>query len=333
MKSIRLKLLVAAAAILAFFLFVNPFYTLDEGEHAVVTRFGEIVASSSNAGLHRKVPFVDSVIKYPRTVMSLEGDSQRIPTKENQFIIVDTTSRWRISDPVKFYESVTSIESAYSRLSDVVDSAVRTVITSSSLNDVVRNSNLINELQHRENFALGADAEEVQLSQITGEKTVYETITKGRRALSAEMADIARTKVPEFGIELIDIVPRQIKYSDELTESVYNRMTKERNQIAQTFRSTGEGKKAEWMGKLETRERRSYPPRIIGRSASRATPTRRPRGFTRTPTAGTPSSTPSGKASSRTGPRSRNSRKSCRPTWTTSAISTRRTEGNGELDS
>ncbi len=251
MKSIRLKLLVAAAAILAFFLFVNPFYTLDEGEHAVVTRFGEIVASSSNAGLHRKVPFVDSVIKYPRTVMSLEGDSQRIPTKENQFIIVDTTSRWRISDPVKFYESVTSIESAYSRLSDVVDSAVRTVITSSSLNDVVRNSNLINELQHRENFALGADAEEVQLSQITGEKTVYETITKGRRALSAEMADIARTKVPEFGIELIDIVPRQIKYSDELTESVYNRMTKERNQIAQTFRSTGEGKKAEWMGKLE----------------------------------------------------------------------------------
>ncbi len=251
MRNSLSRALVTAIAVILFVLLANPLYVINEGDQAVVTRFGEIVASSSQAGLHVRVPFVDSVVKYPRKVMSLEGDSQRIPTKENQFIIVDTTSRWRISDPVKFYESVTSIEAAYSRLSDIIDSAVRTVITSSSLNDVVRNSNIINELQHRENFALGADAEEVQLSQITGEKVVYETISRGRRALSAEMADIARTKVPEFGIELIDIVPRQIRYSDELTESVYNRMIKERNQIAQTFRSTGEGKKAEWMGKLE----------------------------------------------------------------------------------
>lgn len=251
MKQSSSRIIFVAVAAVVLALFVNPLYVINEGEQAVVTRFGEIVASSAEAGLHTRAPFVDSVVKYPRKVMSLEGDSQRIPTKENQFIVVDTTSRWRISDPVKFYESVTSVEAAYSRLSDVIDSAVRTVITSSSLNDVVRNSNIINELQHRENFALGADAEEVQLSQITGEKVVYETISRGRRALSAEMADIARTKVPEFGIELIDIVPRQIRYSDELTESVYNRMIKERNQIAQTFRSTGEGKKAEWMGKLE----------------------------------------------------------------------------------
>lgn len=245
----RLAVIVLAALIIL--LMANPLYIINEGDQVVVTRFGEIVNSSSEAGLHLRMPFIDSVITYPKKVMSLDGDSQRIPTKENQFIIVDTTSRWRISDPVKFYESVTSVNSAYSRLSDIVDSAVRTVITSSSLNDVVRNSNLINELKHQENFALGADAEEVQLSQITGEKITYESISQGRLALSQQMAGIARTKVPEFGIELLDIVLRQIKYSDELTESVYNRMTKERNQIAQTFRSTGEGKKAEWMGKLE----------------------------------------------------------------------------------
>ncbi|HNQ97209.1 MAG TPA: protease modulator HflC, partial [Treponemataceae bacterium] len=245
------KLLITLAVILAFFLFANPLYIINEGEQVVVTRFGQIVNSSNRPGLHIRAPLIDNVITYPRKLMSLDGDSQRIPTKENQFIIVDTTSRWRISDPVKFYESVTNIDSAYSRLSDIVDSAVRTVITSSGLNEVVRDSNLINELQHQENFALGADAEDVQLSQITGEKVTYETISRGRRALSAEMAQTARTKVPEFGIELIDIVLRQIKYSDELTESVYNRMIKDRNQIAQTFRSTGEGKKAEWMGKLE----------------------------------------------------------------------------------
>lgn len=255
MKQATTRILIAAGAMLALFLIANPLYIVNEGEQVVVTRFGEIVDSTDKAGLHVRLPFADSVITYPHKVMALDGDSQRIPTKENQFIIVDTTSRWKITDPVKFYESVTSIEGAYSRLSDIIDSAVRTVITSSSLNDVVRNTNLINELQHTENFALGADAEEVQLSQITGEKINYEAISRGRQELSKEMAAAASEKVAGFGIELLDIVLRQIKYSDELTESVYNRMIKERNQIAQTFRSTGEGKKAEWLGKLENEQK------------------------------------------------------------------------------
>ena len=241
------------AAIIIVLLMANPFFVVDEGNQVVITRFGEIVASSPNAGLHVRIPFVDKVITYPETVMALDGDDQRIPTKENQFIVVDTTSRWKIVDPVKFYESVTTVDGAYSRLSDIIDSAVRTVITSSSLNDVVRNSNLINELKHEENFALGSDIEISQFN--TAEKVVYEPVTRGRQELSNDMASIARPKVAGFGVELIDIVPRQIKYSDELTESVYNRMIKERNQIAQTFRSTGEGKKAEWMGKLENEKK------------------------------------------------------------------------------
>ena len=82
-----------------------------------------------------------------------------------------------------------------------------------------------------------------------------ESVTKGRSALCDEMAQEARKMTAEYGIELIDIVPRQIKYSDELTESVYNRMIKERNQVAQAYRSLGEGKKAEWLGKLENEKR------------------------------------------------------------------------------
>ena len=69
------------------------------------------------------------------------------------------------------------------------------------------------------------------------------------------MTEEANKLVPEYGIELIDIVPRQIKYSDELTESVYNRMIKDRSQVAQAYRSLGEGKKAEWLGKLESEKR------------------------------------------------------------------------------
>lgn len=255
MKKLSTKLITTLLAVVLALFILNPLYIVTEGHQVVITRFGEIIRETTEAGLHIRVPFIDIVNTYPKKIMSLEGDSQRIPTRENQFIIVDTTSRWKIVDPVRFYESVKDINTAYSRLSDIVDSSVRTVITSSTLNDVVRNSNLINELQHLENFALGADAQELKLSDITVEKVVYEKITRGRREVSNDMARIAQEKTLEFGIELIDIVPRQIKYSDELTESVYNRMIKERNQIAQTFRSTGEGKKAEWMGKLENEKK------------------------------------------------------------------------------
>ena len=306
----------------------EPLYIINEGEQAVVTRFGEIVADTPNAGLHVRIPFIDIVHVYPKMIMSLEGDSQRIPTRENQFIIVDTTSRWKIIDPVKFYEAVTDVNTAYSRLSDIVDSSVRTVITSSKLNEVVRNSNLINELQHRENFALGADAQEIEFDEITTDKIVYERISRGRRALSDEMADIAREKVLAFGIDLIDIVPRQIKYSDELTESVYNRMIKERNQIAQTFRSAGEGKKAEWMGKLENENEVFSPRPITARRKSRARQMRKLPVYMLSPIQKIPSFSVSGNQSNRTGKQFRSSRRFSRPTWTISGTCILRRGGN-----
>src|SRR5208337_3269598 len=80
-----------------------------------------------------------------------------------------------------------------------------------------------------------------------------EPISVGRRALSIDMLNEARTIMPQYGMQLIDVIIRQIKYSDDLTQSVYDRMIKERSQIAQAFRSDGEGEKAKWMGQT-TRE-------------------------------------------------------------------------------
>ncbi len=248
-------ILVFAGIVLAALLIANPFYTLDEGEQAVVVRLGQIVASKSDAGLHVRSPFIDAIVKYPKRVMSWDGERQRIPTKENQFIWVDTTARWRIADPLKFYESVTTLEGAYGRLGDVIDSAVRTVIADNWLRETVRNSNIINDRKQQENFEVGAEAEAGQLTAFTNTQASFDAVQKGRRKLAEETLELSRKLVPEYGIELIDVVPRQIKYSDELTESVYNRMIKERNQIAQAFRSHGEGKKAEWLGKLENEQR------------------------------------------------------------------------------
>lgn len=243
--------IIALAAFI--FLITGPLYIINEGNQAVVTRFGSIVSTRTEAGLYFKMPFIDQVTTYPKLVLSLDGDSQRIPTKENQFIIVDTTSRWKIVNPEKFYQSFKTLESAYNKLSDIIDSSTRTVITQNRLSEIVRSSNIINEKQEKSDD--DQDDETKEIESLVNVNNVNESVTRGRNELCKQMTVEANKLVPEYGIELIDIVPRQIKYSDELTESVYNRMIKERNQVAQAYRSLGEGKKAEWMGKLENEKR------------------------------------------------------------------------------
>lgn len=254
MKRFLVILGVVLVAVVAFFA-MGPVYVLNEGEQAVVVRLGKIVSVQTEAGLKLKSPFIDVIVRLPKKILPWDGAPERIQTKENQFIWVDATARWRISDPTKFYESVSSLDSAYGRLDDVIDSAVRTVISSSYLREAVRNSNQLIGTETQESFQTGDAEGSAALDQLTRTDIVHEGIEKGREKLSHEMLQIVKGIVPEYGIEVIDIVPRQIKYSDELTESVYNRMIKERAQIAQAFRSYGEGKKAEWLGKLENEKR------------------------------------------------------------------------------
>ncbi|HOE75348.1 MAG TPA: protease modulator HflC [Rectinema sp.] len=255
MKKTSIIITIVVALGILFIIIFGPLFVLNEGEQAVVVRFGKIVAFHTSAGLKWRSPFVDTVMKYPKKLMSWDGEPQRIPTKENQFIYVDTTARWRIVDPIKFYESVNTLDGAFSKLSDVIDSAVRTVISSNYLREAVRSSDEILSESQVESFQTGDIENNTTLQQLAITQTQYEKIEKGRLVLAEEMKTLVSEIVPSFGIEVVDILPRQIKYSDELSESVYQRMIKERNQIAQAFRAYGEGKKAEWLGKLENEKR------------------------------------------------------------------------------
>jgi len=257
-KKLIIIIVVIVIAILLF-LAIGPLYIIEEGEQAVVVRFGRIVQVQTEAGLKTKVPFLDKVKKYPKKILSWDGEAQRLPTAENQFIWVDTTARWEISDPKKFYESVGTITQAQSRLDDVIDSEVRKIVSRNSLREAVRNSNVINEIERKDVYlAPSAEegTEEVSVSVAIFSEMIYEDIGKGRSILSDDIFAEAQKITPQYGIELIDVIIRQIKYSEDLTESVYNRMIKERNQIAQAFRSDGLGKKAAWIGQME-RELRS----------------------------------------------------------------------------
>lgn len=250
MKKFWITLAVVIGLLIIFFM-MGPLYIVNEGYQVVVTRFGEIVNSHTEAGLYFKVPFIDVVTTYPKLILSLDGDPQRIPTKENQFIIVDTTSRWQIDDPVQFYKSFKTLDNAYTRISDIIDSATRTIVTQNRLSEIVRTSNIINDESTAETTEGLEDETAAQIDSLVNAKTTSETVTKGRRQLSIEMAVEARKTISGYGINLIDVLPRQIKYSEEMTDSVYSRMIKERNQVAQAYRSVGEGRKADYLGKLE----------------------------------------------------------------------------------
>jgi membrane protease subunit HflC len=253
MRKTIVTIVIIAIAVLLFFV-LGPLFTIEEGEQAVVVRFGRIVSVHTDAGLKVKMPMVDKVQRYSKKILSWDGEAQRLPTEENQFIWVDATARWRITDPKLFYESVGTTTQAQSRLDDVIDSEVRKIVSRNSLREAVRNSNVINEIQRQDVYTTSSvteSGEEDTISIAVFTDTIYDEIEKGRNVLSDEMLEEATIIAPQYGIELIDIIIRQIKYSDDLTESVYNRMIKERNQIAQAFRSDGEGKKAEWMGRME----------------------------------------------------------------------------------
>ena len=250
-----LKYLVILTVIIIALLIMGPFYVINEGEQAVIVQLGKITDVITEAGLHIKVPFIDDVVRYPRKIMSWNGEQKGIPTREKQYIMVDVTARWKISDPQKFYESIGTVNRAYEKLGEVIDSEVKTVVVENYFNESVRDSNLIMERKASiDDLGLGGDVDPGVITSAIQTEVSYEPITRGRRQLSAEILMRSRRMVPEYGIELIDVVTRQIRYSDELTESVYARMIKERNQIAQAIRSEGEGRKADIMGQME-RER------------------------------------------------------------------------------
>jgi membrane protease subunit HflC len=208
--------------------------------------------------------------------MSWDGEARIVPTAERQFIFVDVIARWRISDPKKFYEAINTVDAARGKLAEIIDSEVRTVVAENFLRESVRNSNIIMERSSNTDDPGLGESIRTEISTVQP-GSGYEPITKGRRRLAEEILNRSRRMVPEYGIELIDVVTRQIRYSDELTPSVYARMIRERNQIAQFYRSQGEGSKAEWLGKMDNEKRSilsaaySQAQTIMGDADARAT--------------------------------------------------------------
>ena len=226
-------------AIIAFIIY-GAAYTVDETEQVVVTQFGRIIGEpKTDPGLKFKIPFIQTANYFNKNLLEWDGDPGQIPTLDKTFIWVDTFARWKIVDPVKFFQTVNNRFNAVGKLNDIIDPAVRNFITSHHLIEAVRSSN--RELE----------TEEVGMQDSARRTRVYFQIDVGRQKISQGILEQAQPKLAPFGIELVDVKIKRINYVEEVRKSVYGRMIAERNQIAEKFRSEGKGEAQKILGEKE----------------------------------------------------------------------------------
>jgi len=239
----KVKILIGLIVIIIFIL-SGAVYVVDETEQVVVTQFGKAIGKpKKDPGLYFKIPIIQQANYFPKNLLEWDGDPGQVPTLDKTFIWVDTFARWKIVDPLKFFETANNVVNALGRLDDIIDPAVRNFITSYPLIETVRMTN--RELDIRE-----AGVDEVKEISPLGEvKTGRAEITKG-------IMEQAQPKLAKFGIELVDVKIKRLNYVEEVQRSVYARMIAERKQIAEKFRSEGKGEARKIEGDREKEMKR-----------------------------------------------------------------------------
>jgi membrane protease subunit HflC len=238
----KFKTLIIPAIIVIIAVF-SAAYVVDETEQVVITQFGEAIGDpKTEPGLYFKIPVVQRATYFPKNLLEWDGDPGQVPTLDKTFIYVDTFARWKVVDTLKFFQTVNNVTSAMARLDDIIDAAVRNFITSHHLIETVRNSN--RELDTFE-IGLGLEREKEQ------EPRKALKIKKGRQSITKGILEQAQPKVQEFGIQLVDVKIKRLNYVEEVRRSVYDRMIAERKQIAEKFRSEGQGEARKIEGKQE----------------------------------------------------------------------------------
>lgn len=225
--------------VIVLFVLYQGIFTVDETQQVVITQFGKPVGDPiTEPGLNFKIPFVQTVNYFPKNLLQWDGDPSQIPTLDKTYIYVDTFARWKIVDPLKFFQTVNNVVGGLARLDDIIDAAVRNFIAQNPLIETVRWTN--REL----------DVTEEGMDQ-TIHKRVMAEITTGRQNIVKGILNQANPKLKEFGILLIDVQIKRLNYVEEVRRSVYGRMIAERKQIAERFRSEGEGESRKIEGDRE----------------------------------------------------------------------------------
>ena len=210
------------------FIISGGIFIVNETEQVVVTRFGKSIrAPFTEAGLQFKFPFIDTANRFPKQLLEWDGDTGQIPTLDKTFIWVDAFARWKIVDPLLFFQTVGNEMGAQQKLDQIIDPAVRNTVTSHLLIEAVRNTNRSDE-----------ELKEVLRDEVPSEELQIR-IGMGREKITEVIQEQAAKKLLGFGIELVDVRFKRINYVEDVRNSVYERMKQERKRIAEKIRSEG----------------------------------------------------------------------------------------------
>jgi membrane protease subunit HflC len=228
--------------IVAFFVLIvliDAIYVVSEMNQVIITQFGEPIGEAiTGPGLHIKTPFIQKANYFEKRWLEWDGDANQIVTKDKKYIWVDTYARWRISDPLVFFQRVRDERGAQSRLDDIIDGETRNAIANYDLFEVVRSTN--REFETSEEAAEILDTEAVQ-----------QQVEMGREKITHIILERSSEITPEFGIELKDVRIKRVNYVEEVQRKVFDRMIAERQRIAAKYRSEGDGRSAEIRGQKE----------------------------------------------------------------------------------
>jgi membrane protease subunit HflC len=234
MRATTMKLV---AALVVLILWSASTYLVSETDQVIITQFGEPRGNPVvDPGLHFKLPFIQRVNSFEKRFLEWDGSPNQMPTKDKRFIWVDMYARWRITDPLKFFQRLRDERGAQSRLDDILDGETRNAVASYDLIELVRTSN--------------RPAEDIPIES-EEDRIVLEQIAMGRRAIAASILAAAQARTSDLGIEVLDIRVKRINYVDEVAQDVYARMIAERRRIAERFRSEGAGEAARIQGERQ----------------------------------------------------------------------------------
>jgi modulator of FtsH protease HflC len=236
--SLRSIVIWTALGVLVVATVSSTFYTVSETEQVVITQFGQPIGQAiTSPGLHVKVPFTQDANVFDKRWLEWNGNPNQVPTRDKKYIWVETYARWRIANPLLFFQRLRDERGAQSRLDDIIDGETRNVIASHNLIEVVRVSNRA--------FDQGEEADDAM------EAETMRDVELGRDKIRRLILDRASLVMPDYGIELVDVQIQRINYVETVQAKVFDRMISERKRIADRYRSEGQGKSAETRGKKE----------------------------------------------------------------------------------
>ena len=237
MKQTFFLIVLLAVLILGF----GSIYIINEAEQAVVTQFGKPVGGAvTDAGIHFKIPIIQTVIKFDKRILEWDGSANEIPTLDNKYVFIDAFARWRISDALQFYKAAKNEMLAQSILDDILDGAVRDEIANRTMVEIVRSSNRVMAVKDVESSSVNINNEIVE--DLTAKGARLAIIESILLSVSEKLVDL------NMGIEILDVQLKRINYTRQVQEQVFNRMISGQNQIAEKYRAQGQGKKQEILG-------------------------------------------------------------------------------------